>query len=181
MSPKLAVNNKHNKRMPVKRIKHPSRKKWSLCVSPDSTDLAVRVPWADFKRMKQLLCRPPGEPPWPVKWDQKHWLGRAGHQGMQWPPCGWSLCWFPGAARTNYKLGGFYQWKLILPGFGGQKSEIKVSGGSRSLQRLKGSILPHLFQLLVPQVLLSLWPRPSHLCLCGLRSLCVSASVSCLL
>ena len=32
MSPKLAVNSKHNNRMLVKHIRHPSRKKCSLCL-----------------------------------------------------------------------------------------------------------------------------------------------------
>ena len=81
---------------------------------------------------------------------------------MRWAVFGQSLYWFSGAVGTNYrKLRSFYQWKLILHGCGGQKSEIKVSAGLCSLRRLQVSILPHLSQPLVSQGLLSLWPRPS--------------------
>ena len=48
---------------------------------------------------------------------------------MQWPLSGQSLYWFSGAVGTNYhKLRSFYQWKLILQGCGGQKSEISFTG-----------------------------------------------------
>ena len=85
---------------------------------------------------------------------------------MRWAVFGQSLYWFSGAVGMNYrKLRSFYQWKLILHGCGGQKSEIKVSAGLCSLRRLQASILPHLSQPLVSRGLLSLWPGPSSVSL----------------
>ena len=89
---------------------------------------------------------------------------------MRWAVFGQSLYWFSGAVGMNYrKLRSFYQWKLILHGCGGQKSEIKVSAGLCSLRRLQASILPHLSQPLVSRGLLNLWPGPSF---------CVPSAVS---
>ena len=188
MSPKLAVNSKHNNRMLVKHIRHPSRKKCSLCLpwwhrqgqdpaeplgfpgglqrdEATSSQAAWRATYLTFQSLNGL---------WNGNKNTSLLNRRVGLEGLQWPLFGQSPYWFSGAVGTSYhKLGSFYQWKLILHGCGGQKSEIEVSAGLRSLWRLQASILPHLSQPLVSHGLLRRGHVPLLFPFHGLRSLCL--------